>query len=112
MRFVLTTETKHSEHVNAIGFFFFYFSDGNLNNGGGAANGDKRRDKGLNTKWRERERERERERIKCILLLGLEIRIECNKQGIINEILVRMLALMMVFFLPLDLLRSNGLKKV
>ena len=50
----------------------------------------------------ERERERERERewvsVRCILLLGLEIRIECNKQEIINEILVRILALMRVFF--------------
>ena len=54
----------------------------------------------------------ERERVRCILLLGLEIRIECNKQGIINEILVGMLALMRVFFLPLDLLKSNSLKKV
>ena len=77
MRFVLTIETKHSEHVNAIGFFFFFFISltATWNNGGGAANGDKRRDKGLNTK----RRERERERIGCILLLGLEIRIECNK---------------------------------
>ena len=40
----------------------------------------------------------ERERVRCILLLGLEIHIECNKQGIINEILVGMLALMRVFF--------------
>ena len=55
---------------------------------------------------------RERERVRCILLLGVEIRIECNRQGIINEILVGMLALMRVFFLPLDLLKSNGLKKV
>ena len=62
------------------------------NGGGGPANGDKWRDKGLNTK------RRERERVRCILLLGLEIRIECNKQGIINEILVGMLALMRVFF--------------
>ena len=49
----------------------------------------------MNTK----RRERERERVRCILLLGLEIRIECNKQGIINEILVGMLVLMRVFFL-------------
>ena len=55
---------------------------------------------------------RERERVRCILLLGLEIRIECNKQGIINEIFVGMLALMRVLFGPLDLLKSNGLKKV
>ena len=57
MRFVLTIETEHSQHVNAI--FFFFFSSGNLEqwwmsnverqmetNGG---------TKGLNTKRRERE---------------------------------------------------------
>ena len=41
MRFVLTIETKHSEHVNAIGFFFFLSLTATWNNGGGAANGDK-----------------------------------------------------------------------
>ena len=58
------------------------------------------------------EQQSERERVRCILLLGIEIRIECNKQGIINEIFVGMLALMRVLFGPLDLSKSNGLKKV
>ena len=44
--------------------------------------------------------------------LGLEIDIKYNKWEIINEILIRILALMGVFFWPLDLLRSNGLKNV
>ena len=57
MRFVLTIETERSQHVNAIGFFFFFLVAATWNNGGGATNGDKRRDKGLNTKRRERERE-------------------------------------------------------
>ena len=54
MRFVLTIETEHSQHVNVIGFFFFLVA-ATWNNGGGATNGDKQRDKGLNTKHRERE---------------------------------------------------------
>ena len=52
MRFVLTIETEHSQHVNAIDFFFLVAATSNK--GGGAANRDKRRDKGLNTKRRER----------------------------------------------------------
>ena len=90
----LTIETDYSQHqhVNVIFFFFLVLVATCNNGGGGPANGDKWRDKGLNTK------RRERERVRCILLLGLEIRIECNKQGIINEILVGMLALMRVFF--------------
>ena len=47
----------------------------------------------------------------CVFL-GLKIGMECIKQGIINEILIRMLALMKVFFLPLDLLKSNSLKNM
>ena len=54
MRFVLTIETEHSQHINAIDFFFFFLVAATWNNGGGAVNGDKRRDKGLNTKRRER----------------------------------------------------------
>ena len=59
----------------------------------------------------ERETYRERES-NITFLLGLEIDIKYNKWGIINEILIRILALMRGFFLPLDLLKSNGLKKV
>ena len=44
--------------------------------------------------------------------LGLKINIKYNKCGIINEILIKILALMRVFFCPLDLLKSNGLKNV
>ena len=62
---------------------------------------------------RDRERNVERERGSNIrLFLGLEIDIKYNKWGIINEILTRILALMMMFFWPLDLLKSNGLKNV
>ena len=52
----LTIETDYSQHqhVNVIFFFFVLVATCN-NGGGGAANGDKRRDKGLNTKRRERE---------------------------------------------------------
>ena len=52
MRFVLTIEAEHSQHVNAINFFFLVAAT--WNNGGEAANEDKQRDKGLNTKRRER----------------------------------------------------------
>ena len=51
MQFVLTIEIEHSQHVNAIDFFFVAAT---WNNGRGATNGDKQRDKGLNTKHRER----------------------------------------------------------
>ena len=36
MRFVLTIEAEHSQHVNAINFFFLVAAT--WNNGGGAAN--------------------------------------------------------------------------
>ena len=62
---------------------------------------------------RDRERNVERERVKYnIFFLGLETDIKYNKWGINNEIIIRILALMRVFFWPLDLLKSNGLKKV
>ena len=61
-RFVLTIETEHSQHVNAIGFFFFLISGGNLEQWWRSnvesqteTNG---KTKGLNTKRRERERVR------------------------------------------------------
>ena len=61
----------------------------------------------------ERDREKRREsNITFFFFLGLEIDIKYNKWGIINEILIRILALMRVFFWPLDLLKSNSLKKV
>ena len=51
-RFVLTIETEHSQHVNAIGFFFFFL---NLWRQPGTvveeqcreSDGDKRKDKGI-----------------------------------------------------------------
>ena len=57
----------------------------------------------------ERDRERNVERESNItFFLGLEINIKYNKWAIINEILIRILALIRVFFLLLDLLISNG----
>ena len=54
----------------------------------------------------------ERER-NIYIFLGLEISMKCHKLGIINEILIRILALIkFFFFLPLDLLKSNGLENV
>ena len=53
----LTIEIDYSQHqhVNVIFFFFFVLAATCNNGGGGAANGDKKRDKGVNTKRRERE---------------------------------------------------------
>ena len=42
--------------------------------------------------------------------LVLDIGMECYKYKIINEILIGISALMSVFFLPLNLLKSNSLK--
>ena len=61
---------------------------------------------------RDRERNVERESNITSSFLGLETDIKYNKWGIINETLIRILALMMIFFWPLDLLKSNGLKNV
>ena len=44
--------------------------------------------------------------------LVLDIGMECHKYKIINKILIGISALMSVFFLPLDLLKSNSLKNV
>ena len=44
------------------------------------------------------------------LFLGLEIDIKYNKWGIINKILIKILALIKVW--PLDLLKFNNLKKM
>ena len=47
-----------------------------------------------------------------LFFLGLEICMECNKYGIINEILIRMLVLMSVFFDHWIFSKSNGLENV
>ena len=60
----------------------------------------------------DRERNVERESHITFFFLDLEINIKYNKWGIINEILIRILALIRVFFLLLDLLKSNCLKNV
>ena len=44
------------------------------------------------------ERERNVERERCQILLDLEIGLEYNKLGVINEILIKIFVLMRVFF--------------
>ena len=56
----------------------------------------------------------ERERDICIPFLGLEISMEYHKSRIVNEINqnININECFFFFFLPLDLLKSTGLKNV